>query len=63
MEVRTQLKNRLKIFSKETQNIIKRGIEYILPLKKTADIDFNSYKKEQLRNEYLKYLTLVITAK
>lgn len=48
-EVRAQLKQKLKIFSKEIQNLVKRGIDYVKPLEKVANIHFNSMRKEQLK--------------
>lgn len=47
-EVRLQLKTKMRIFSKEIQNVIKRGIDYVEPLYKISNIDSNSMRKEML---------------
>ena len=59
-EVRMQLKQKLRIFSKEMQCLLKRGIDYITPLETIANIQTNSMRKEQLRQEYVNYVKMVL---
>ena len=59
-EVRMLLKQKLRIFSKEIQNLLKRGIDYVKPLEQAASINMNSMRKEQLKKEYAKYVKMIM---
>ena len=41
-EVRMQLKTKLRVFSKEMQCLVKRGIDYMTPLETIASVQTNS---------------------
>ena len=47
-------------FSKRIQNIFKRGIEYELNLKEACQTDKNSFRKNLLKKEYIKYLKIAL---
>ena len=62
-EVRQQLNENHDIFSKKTQNIVKRGVEYMGGITRSVKTDQNPFKKEQLKQEFIKYLDIVISEK